>query len=65
MNLFYDELYDTGSVLYADIPNLKHLGKHKVEARLFGKNGWICLQQTYDLVMKDLSIDPVMEQTGG
>ncbi|KAK1939735.1 putative reverse transcriptase, partial [Babesia divergens] len=23
------------------VPNLKHLDKHKVEARLFGRNGWI------------------------
>ncbi|KAK1936873.1 hypothetical protein X943_002444 [Babesia divergens] len=37
MSLFYD----LATALCVDIPNLRHLDKHKVEARLFGRNGWI------------------------
>ncbi|KAK1933303.1 hypothetical protein X943_003076 [Babesia divergens] len=52
-------MYDRGSVLCVDIPNLWHLDKNKVEARLFCKNGCICLQQTYDFVMRELGMDTV------
>ncbi|KAK1937420.1 LOW QUALITY PROTEIN: putative reverse transcriptase [Babesia divergens] len=38
--------------------------KREVEARLFGRNGWICLQQTYDFVMRELGIE-VMEEIEG
>ncbi|KAK1939129.1 hypothetical protein X943_001993 [Babesia divergens] len=36
-----NSFHDLATALCVDIPNLRHLDKYKVEARLFGRNGWI------------------------